>query len=211
MQRGGTGPQVWRWQSPDGTSAASQGKPRGSRQAALPPPSAELTRGSSERGKRAWDQEAGQGREGSPGGRTGRAAWGCWTEQSSRRARLENGQKQGCLCRAALESAEQVVEAGGQRRFQEGAGFRQQRNEGMMMQGAAVWHRKQGGVGTQAARAAEHGIRQGLQPGLGLAAHLLTGPFSPAKLKAKRSSQSRLLHTSLTTTYAPARPSHLVA
>lgn len=75
--------------------AASPGRIWDRRRVAGTPPSTKLTRGSSGTGASAWGQETGQGKESSPGRRTGQVAGGLAGHA--------------CLCGATLESAEQQV------------------------------------------------------------------------------------------------------
>lgn len=103
---------------------ASWGRTRDRRRVAGTPPSTKLTRGSSGTGASAQGQETGQGKESSPGRRTGQVAGGL--------------AGQGYLGRAALESAEQQVKQEDREGSKRLLISRQRRNKGMMMQGLAA-------------------------------------------------------------------------
>lgn len=111
---------------------ASWGRPWERRQVARSPLSTKLTRGSSGTGASAHGQETGQGKESSPG-RTGQVAGGL--------------AGQGCLCRAALESAERQVKQEGREGSKRLLICQQQRNKRVMMQGVAECGPGSGGQG----------------------------------------------------------------
>lgn len=99
--------------------AATWGRTWDRRRVAGTPPSTKLTRGSSGTGASAQGQETGQGKESSPGRRTGLAG-------------------QGYLGRATLESAEQQVKQEGREGSKRLLISQQRRNKGTMIQGLAA-------------------------------------------------------------------------